>query len=148
MLFRSAYMESIHFRDVLKHAEDLVKVAQEIKKSKEAFVEHYYARYGEPGLPPIWAIVETFSLGQLSRWFQNTKESAMKRDIMRYFGMPTVEAFEGVLHALTPVRNLCAHHGRLWNRLLHSGFPACMSSVHHCSLTGKATRLICSFTTI
>lgn len=143
-----AYMESIHFRDVLKHAEDLVKVAQEIKKSKEAFVEHYYARYGEPGLPPIWAIVETFSLGQLSRWFQNTKESAMKRDIMRYFGMPTVEAFEGVLHALTPVRNLCAHHGRLWNRLLHSGFPACMSSVHHCSLTGKATRLICSFTTI
>ena len=109
-------MESVHFREVLKHAEDLVKVAQEIKKSKEAFAEHYYARYGEPGLPPVRAIVETFSLGQLSRWFQNAKETDMKRDIMHHFGMLTVEAFEGVLHALTPVLNLSAHHGRLWNR--------------------------------
>lgn len=30
--------------------------------------------------------------------------------------MPTVEILEQVLHALTPVRNVCAHHGRLWNR--------------------------------
>jgi len=122
-----AYMESVHFQDVLKHAEDLVKVAQEIKKSKEAFVEHYFVRYGDPALPPVWAIVETFSLGQLSRWFQNTKKTDIKRDIMRHFGMPTVEAFQGVLHSLTPVRNLCAHHGRLWNRRFTLRLPGLRS---------------------
>jgi len=121
------YLDSANFQNVLKHAEDLVKVGQEIIRSREPFVEHYKARYGDPVLPPVWAIVETFSLGQLSRWFQNTKETGMKRDIMRYFGMPTVEAFEGVLHALTPVSNLCAHHGRLWNRRFTLRLPGLRS---------------------
>lgn len=37
--------------------------------------------------------------------------------------MPTIDVLEQVLHTLTPVRNICAHHGRLWNRRLPMSLP-------------------------
>lgn len=111
-----AYLDSTLFRDKIEYAKDLVKLHGDITKSTETFVEHYRKRYNDPPMPPIWAAVETTTLGQLSRWYKNTANTTVKREVMRFFDMPTIEAFEGVLHALTPVRNICAHHGRLWNR--------------------------------
>jgi len=104
------------FKCPWQHNSDLARLASGLKDSSETFIVHYRKRYEEPFLPPIWAVVETMSLGALSRWFKSTKDTDSKREVARCLGMPTIETLEQTLHALTPVRNLCAHHGRLWNR--------------------------------
>lgn len=132
-----AYMHVDFFKDPWSHTNDLNKVAQQLKGSKEVFVEHYQKKYTDPFLPPIWAIIETMSLGALSRWIKNTKDNSVKREIANNLGLPNLELMEGVLHALTPVRNVCAHHGRLWNRRF-TVIPPFIRQLNHSMVTVDA----------
>ena len=111
-----AHMDASLFKSPWQHASDIARMAGDLQDSSETFIAHYRQQYSEPYLPPIWAVVETLTLGALSRWFKATKSTDAKREIAKSLGMPTIEVLEQVLHALTPVRNVCAHHGRLWNR--------------------------------
>lgn len=118
-----AHMKSDNFKCPWQHTDDLARIVRELEKSKETFVVHYRKRYAEPFLPPIWAIVETMTLGTLSRWVANTRDNEAKKEITASLGLPNVEVLESVLHTLTPVRNVCAHHGRLWNRRFALSLP-------------------------
>jgi abortive infection bacteriophage resistance protein len=111
-----AHMKPELFKCPWQHSVDLAKISADLKNSSETFIVHYRRRYSDPFLPPIWAVVETMSLGALSRWFQSTRDTESKKEVAKCMGMPTIEILEQVLHALTPIRNICAHHGRLWNR--------------------------------
>jgi abortive infection bacteriophage resistance protein len=118
-----AHMNPALFKDPWAHMRDLARVSAEVEKSAETFVQHYRMAYDEPFLPPLWMVVETMSLGTLSRWVKNSRDNSAKMAVARTLGLPTVEVLEQVLHALTPVRNVCAHHGRLWNRRLTMSLP-------------------------
>lgn len=118
-----AHMKSAQFKNAWQHSRDLGKIAAELEGSNEPFVVHYRDKYDEPFLPPVWAIVETMSLGTLSRWFRNTRDTTVKKEVSQFLAMPTIEILEQVLHTLTPVRNICAHHGRLWNRRFAMSLP-------------------------
>lgn len=118
-----AYLQSELFKNPWQHSADLGKIAANLEGSKEPFVVHYRKQYRQPFLPPIWAVVETMTLGGLSRWFKNTDDTAAKKEVSQALRMPTIEVLEQVLHALTPVRNICAHHGRLWNRRFAMSLP-------------------------
>ena len=111
-----AHMNADLFKDPWQHACDIARVAKELRDSNETFVVHYRKKYEAPYLPPIWAVVETMTLGGLSRWIASTNDNQVKLEVARMLGMPTIEILEQVLHALTPMRNICAHHARLWNR--------------------------------
>lgn len=111
-----AHMEPNLFKNPWAHAKDIAKAVGELEKSSETFVIHYKDKYDAPYLPPIWAAVETMSLGALTHWFKNTKDNEVKKEVMRNLNIPTIEVLESILSCLTPVRNICAHHGRLWNR--------------------------------
>jgi len=125
-----AYLKSELFKDPWDHSNDVADRAKDLKTSGETFVVHYRDTYKKPFMPPIWAVVETMSLGTLSRWFKSTKATAVKNEVARSFGMPKIEIFEQVLHALTPIRNICAHHGRLWNRRLILQLPNIKRLIH------------------
>ncbi len=118
-----AYMDSTLFKCPWNHTRYLAQISAELEKSNEVFIVHYRNNYHEPFMPPIWAVVETMTLGSLSRWLENTKEASVKKATMKDLKMPTIEILEGVLHCLTPVRNVCAHHGRLWNRRFSMKLP-------------------------
>lgn len=111
-----AHMQSDLFKDPWNHAKHMAKLTRDLKESNETFVTHYKRKYCQPFLPPIWAVAETMSLGSLSLWVENSKDNKIKAEIAKAFGLPTVDILEKVLHALTPIRNICAHHSRLWNR--------------------------------
>lgn len=111
-----AHMNADLFKDPWQHACDIARVAKDLRDSNETFVVHYRNKYEAPYLPPIWAMVETMTLGGLSRWIASTNDNQVKQEVAKMLGMPTIEILEQVLHALTPVRNICAHHARLWNR--------------------------------
>lgn len=86
-----------------------------VGQSRESFIRHYQ-RYDEP-LPPIWVCVEVMSLGQISRWFSNLRSAADRNDIARGYELDE-RLLGSFLHHATVLRNICAHHGRLWDRKL------------------------------
>lgn len=94
--------------------ENLASLRDEVDRSHETFIEHLRAKYAEE-LPPVWAVCEVMSLGQLSRWYGNLRPMPTRRAIADCFGFDE-RVLAQLLHHLTHVRNVCAHHGRLWNR--------------------------------
>lgn len=110
-----AFLQANLFRDPDTYGRCLNGLREEIGRSHETFVEHYRTRYTQPELPPIWAACEAMTTGQLSTWFANLRHRADRKEIAALYRLD-----EGVLrsfmHHLTHVRNLCAHHSRLWNR--------------------------------
>lgn len=102
-----------------KHlTENLHELQQIIDKSSESFVSHYKNNYTEPDVPPAWAVCELMSFGQLSRWYSNMKPACRAKKAIAHKYKFHEEEFEGVLEHLTYIRNICAHHGRLWNKSL------------------------------
>jgi abortive infection bacteriophage resistance protein len=55
------------------------------------------------------------SLGLLSSWYGNLKPQATSDAIANAFQVQR-DVLTSWVHHLSVVRNLCAHHGRLWNR--------------------------------
>lgn len=118
-----AYLDASLFSNPWQYHKDISKIVRDIEASHEIFVSHYTSSYSEPFLPPIWAVVETLTLGALSRWYASTKDNKVRAAVSKALGMPTVEIMESVLHCLTLIRNICAHHARLWNRKMTMQLP-------------------------
>ena len=93
---------------------NLDKLTEEVKRSEETFIRHMLATYSEP-LPPVWAVCEVMSIGLLSRWYNSLKPMPTRRAIASVYGVDE-KVLQSWLHHLSLVRNLCAHHSRLWNR--------------------------------
>ncbi len=118
-----AHLKHELFSGGLNHAEQLVRLARSVEKSEETFILHYKGKYTEPYSPPLWAATELMTLGELSKWFQASRDNSIKSKVGQELGLPTKEIIEGVLQTLSYVRNICAHHGRLWNRRMVKRLP-------------------------
>jgi abortive infection bacteriophage resistance protein len=94
--------------------QNLTRLTDEVNRSDEAFIRHLVETYTE-ALPPVWAVCEVMSLGQLSRWYNSLKPMATRRAIADVYALDE-KVLQSWLHHLTHVRNTCAHHSRLWNR--------------------------------
>jgi abortive infection bacteriophage resistance protein len=87
----------------------------ETKRSKEDFIKHFINKYGdEHDLPPIWALAEIMNFGDMQQFF-NAVEIDIKKEIAKEFGV-SVDVLVSWIRAIGAVRNICAHHGRLFNR--------------------------------
>jgi abortive infection bacteriophage resistance protein len=106
------YMNSGRFN---KDIDDLHK---EIDRSAETFIKHYKNKYSTPDYPASWMSLEVASLGLLSKLFSNLRNGKEKKAICHDFGVRNYTILESWLHSICHVRNICAHHGRLWNRRL------------------------------
>lgn len=111
-----AHLDHRLFSGFLNHAEQLVRLARAVDKSEETFILYHKGKYTDPYSPPLWSATELMTLGELSKWFQATKDNKIKSQVGRDLGLPTKEIVEGTLQVLALTRNICAHHGRLWNR--------------------------------
>jgi abortive infection bacteriophage resistance protein len=92
----------------------LAKLKKDTLDSNEVFIQHFLAKYQEP-LPPIWAVVELMSMGQLSHCYKNLKKRHDAKVIADNFDLDS-KTLQSFLHHLTTLRNHCAHHARVWNR--------------------------------
>lgn len=90
------------------------KVVSAEKQSSEVFIAHYRAKYSNPDLP-VWMLTEIVSFGFLSRLTENLVDKQIQRKIARDFGLSQSQLISW-LQSLCYLRNVCAHHGRLWNR--------------------------------
>ena len=62
--------------------------------------------------------VELLYFSELSKICQNLSLRSDRTDIAKAFGVKDDVVFCSWLHTLNYVRNICAHHARLWNVLL------------------------------
>ena len=104
------------FVDTDKYQTTLAKIQNELERSDEEFIISFKANYSNP-LPPSFITLEITSFGTLSRLYENLKSDIAKREISQTFGLADV-VFISWLHSLVYIRNVCAHHARLWNKPL------------------------------
>lgn len=97
---------------------DLADLYKEVDRSTETFIKHYINKYTNPIYPASWMSLEVASMGLLSKLFSNLKNCPEKKKIFYDFGVKDYKVLESWLHSICHIRNICAHHGRLWNRRL------------------------------
>ncbi len=95
------------------HTKWLEKLDQSYSRSKEDFVKHYKKKYRPPA--PLWVAVELWDFGMLSHLLRGLKSREL--DILASnYGVPRRVLLTSWVRSINFVRNVCAHHGRLWNR--------------------------------
>lgn len=96
----------------LTHADWLRKYNSTLNNPKDDFVQHNLTEYGEL---PIWVACETWDFGTLSRFYQGINLISEKQKMNKAFLLFNDE-LTSHLKAFNFIRNVSAHHGRLWNR--------------------------------
>jgi len=101
---------------IFDHQEFLLKAEEEARRNKESlFIRHYFNTYGSPNLPPCWMLAEALSMGTWSKAFGMLSDRADQKPVSDFFRASPPELISWI-HALTNLRNTCAHHSRLWDR--------------------------------
>lgn len=93
-----------------------------VQNSKEAFAKHFREMYDAEC--PIWAAIELWDFGTLSRFYQLMKPDNRNAVAARY-GFATGSKLANWLECINDLRNFCAHHSRLNRRHFPKGptFP-------------------------
>ncbi|RAJ75152.1 abortive infection bacteriophage resistance protein [Chitinophaga dinghuensis] len=111
----------------LFHKEDLFDtvleiIDNELARSGEKFILHHDKIYGTDRYPPAWKTLEVLSFGTLSKLYGNIRNDiAEKKAIAKSYGLSTVEYLHSWIQAISVLRNICSHHGRLCYRIF--GYP-------------------------
>lgn len=104
------------------------KTREGVAKAKDEFVKHHRRHYG--GKMPIWVATELWEFGQLSKFFAGMQYSDQKY-IARRYGIDEGNVLASWLRAINFVRNVAAHHGRLWNRNVADRPSIPVTQPHH-----------------
>ena len=106
------YEDQNNFENPQYHQLFLVDIQQEIGRNlKSPFVRNFQDNYD--GRIPMYALVELFSFGTLSKFFKNMK-NVDKKAIASIYGVGYTY-LESWFESIAYVRNLCAHYGRIYN---------------------------------
>lgn len=90
----------------------LNKYNEQIKKAKKSpFIDHHFNHYK---YLPIWVGVEVLDFGSISTLYTGLK-GKQQQQIAKLYGVNNPKVFASWLKSLNYIRNICAHHGRLWN---------------------------------
>lgn len=93
---------------------ELLDEERRAKETKETFALHYRKQYAEETHLPVWMATELLSFGTISRLYQSLHPK-LKQKVAAPYDVDA-QFLVSWLHTLTYVRNVCAHHKRLWNR--------------------------------
>ena len=105
-----------HFKDKKKHKYLLINLKREVERSDVDAIRSFRAKYSNE-FPPSWITLEATSMGTLATIYDEMKPGQVKDHIAAYYGLDAL-TFASWLHHIVYIRNICAHHGRLWNHTL------------------------------
>lgn len=92
----------------------LSRLEQSQARSSEDFVKHYAKEY--QGRLPVWAVAEILDFGQLVTLY-SLAPFAQRQAVAARYGARADE-LESWMRTINFIRNVCAHHSRLWNKQL------------------------------
>lgn len=111
------YLDATLFDNRYDHRwllDTLEKAAGE--REVESFLAHYRRKYtAAPVQPPIWMAVELLTFKQVSVLFAHLRQAQDTQRIETHLGwkFPLLKSW---FRSLSDLRNVCAHHTRVWNR--------------------------------
>lgn len=133
-------------------------------RSREDFAEHYHKTYynqvspAYKGLPPFWVSSELTTFGQVydilksldinAAGFAHTSSAPSSTPLDKMaqsLGAPNFKHLISWMESLRTIRNLCAHHSRLWNRNLRApqGLGGTFLSVQPVATGGRQPHNTC-----
>ncbi len=110
------FEDSKNFRNSSRHTGLLSNLKSELHRSDDEAIVGFQKKYGNT-FPPSWMTFEISSFGTLSMMYRYLRAGKARRQVARFYGVSDT-VMESWLHAIVYVRNICAHHSRLWNRKL------------------------------
>jgi abortive infection bacteriophage resistance protein len=103
------FLDPQHF----ERLDAFVEFYQTASRAKYLGIQHYRDTYGSPDLAPIWTMMEAITFGSLSRLYSGLRLHHRKA-IATHFGYDET-ILVSWFRSLNMLRNMCAHHNRLWN---------------------------------
>lgn len=97
------------------HMDWLIDCMKEIKRSGEHSIKRYFKTYKTPAVPPSWYVTEAITFTKWSFLYKMLPND--KGTIAKSFGVPP-DVLDSWMHALSVLRNMCAHHSRLLDKKL------------------------------
>jgi abortive infection bacteriophage resistance protein len=105
-----------------KHQKWLDTFATAVNRSRDEFIVHYENKYGSRSPLPIWIAIELWDFGRLSFCYSGL-DTPYRVSVATRFSIAHRDLLKSWLVSLNFVRNVIAHHGRLWNLNL-ADYPA------------------------
>lgn len=98
------------------HLHTIDELRKEFGRSQEIFIKGHRNRYPMEDAD-AWKILEVASLGTLSKLYKNLEHQLPEKSmIAKQMGLNLHSELSSWLEAITYVRNIIAHHSRLWSR--------------------------------
>ena len=98
------------------HQNTLDELRKELNRSQEIFIKDHRFRYPNQDAD-AWKTLEVASMGTLSKLYKNLKHQLPEKSrIAKEMGLNLHNELSSWLEAITYVRNIIAHHSRMWSR--------------------------------
>jgi abortive infection bacteriophage resistance protein len=108
------YTNSNYFKNIKTYSSTLIKIENEYRRNDEDLKKKFTQKYNNE-FPPSWIAFESSSFGIISNLYGNLKAINEKKEIAHKFGLSD-NIFASWIHHFVHIRNICAHHSRLWNK--------------------------------
>ena len=108
------FTDSSNFKLKQLHNNLLTTLKSELNRSDEEAIVDFRTKYTND-FPPSWITFEISSFGTLSKLYSWLNSGLSRRQVASYYGLSDTVMISW-LHSLVYIRNICAHHGRLWNK--------------------------------
>jgi abortive infection bacteriophage resistance protein len=105
-------------KSMTAHSKVLEDLQKEFSRSQEDFVKDHKRHHPEQPVE-AWKILEIASMGTLSKLYKNLKITLPERSVIsNEMGVNSPHVFSGWLESIAFIRNVIAHHSRLWSRTM------------------------------
>lgn len=108
--------KSLPFMNPLEHSTFISSMQKNNTTSKELFIVRYNVKYSCSNALPFWMALETSTFGELL-YVHKGLEGDIKNVIANKYHLPK-QVIRSWLLSLNYIRNICAHHYRLWDKNL------------------------------
>lgn len=121
------YLDSAHFQTgtteingvvQTRHLHTLAELTKEFNRSQEIFIKDHKQRYPNDHAD-AWKILEVASMGCLSKLYKSLEGQLPEKSLIaNEMGFNLHSELSSWLEAITYLRNIIAHHSRLWSRTM------------------------------
>ncbi|MDR0738527.1 MAG: Abi family protein [Prevotellaceae bacterium] len=110
------YLDENLMMDKTKHRDCVTELQTEFARSGENFAKEFRQKHPNNN-PDVWLILEVTTFGTLSKIYSNLKPQLWeKARITHEFGLNSISDLSSWLAAISYVRNVIAHHSRIFGR--------------------------------
>lgn len=112
------YLDSNLFQRDDYHSEFKERLGKNIDCSQETFILEHKKNHPNEA-PESWKALELLTFGTLSKLYKNLKHQLPEKALIaKEFGLNNQKYLSSWLNSITVLRNIIAHHGRLYNRII------------------------------